>query len=266
MKNPLLKLARSAVSYLPSPSLLPLRRLSDLGSFGRPHEEDFLCFGFLPPAEQVFLDIGANRGQSIRSIGIAVDRVRTIAVEPNPVLAAALSKMALPGVEMVHNVALSDTDSGELMLHVPRYGNTLYDTRAASSPDQAAAFLDKEWFAFFDPKRSGVETFSAPMTTVDLLEVEPTIVKVDVEGADLAVVKGAWNTLTTHRPLLLIEEPVAQTVEELRTLDYRPFRFTGDALVLNDTTGLNTFFLTAHHEELFRQGGLRLPRAAQSGD
>lgn len=254
----LMRLARSAVSYLPSASLLPLRRLSDLGSFNRPHEADFLCFGKLPPGRQIFLDVGSNRGQSIRSIGLVLDDVSIIAIEPNPVLVAALRARRDQRVIDVHHLALGDQGDGELLLHVPRYGHTLYDTRAAASTDQAAGFLSADWFAFFDPDRGGVEVFRAPMSTIDHLGVDPTIIKIDVEGADHGVVRGGRSTIERCRPILLIEEPSDETVASLAELGYCPFRFTGQTLIKGDRGGLNTFFLAEEHRQSLQQGGVTI--------
>ncbi|MFT7601314.1 MAG: FkbM family methyltransferase [Acidimicrobiales bacterium] len=253
-----MRLARTAVSYVPSPSLLSLRSLRDLGLRRMPHEADFLAFRHLPAGAQVFLDVGANRGQSIRSIGLVLESVRIVAVEPNPILAKALQAASNTNVVSVHNVALSDQAEGQLTLHVPRYGHTLYDTRAAASPDAARGFLNDNSFVRFSQGRASVETYAAPLATIDGLAVDPTIIKIDVEGADGPVVAGGLATIERARPILLIEEPTERSLSLLAALDYTAYRYDGESLVANSLSGLNTFFLRAEHEAAFIAGGLPL--------
>ena len=57
---------------------------------------------------------------------------------------------------------------------------------------------------------SGVESFSVPVNTVDRYVAEASLsavqfLKIDVEGAELLVLKGAKELLTRDRPMLLLE-------------------------------------------------------------
>ncbi len=237
-----LRLLRSAVSYLPDPSLLRLRALSDLALRGRPHETDFDFFAGMT-GDHVVLDVGANRGQTIRSIGIVLPSAKVVAVEPNPVLAGALSGSGRYRAETVHHAALSDAIDGSLELWVPRYGHTLYDTRAASSADHAREFLGPDHFLAFRPSRAGVERFEAPITTMDSLDVEPTIIKIDVEGADAAVVAGGMETIRRCQPVLMIEEPSADTIKMLTDEGYELGAYENGSITRGRTGALNTFFL-----------------------
>jgi FkbM family methyltransferase len=47
------------------------------------------------------------------------------------------------------------------------------------------------------------------MITIDDLGVDPQIVKLDIQGNELAALKGATRTLTTSSPDLLVEITVA---------------------------------------------------------
>ena len=259
MKPRLLPYLRTIVSYVPDPSLLRLRRLGDVGTFKRPHEHDFRCFGHLDPDGQLFLDVGANRGQSIRSIRMVMGPIDIVAIEPNPILAESLStdtSLSEHAELTVHNVALGAEHGGRLTLHVPRYGHTLYDTRASASEEQARQFLNQESFAFFDTERSGIETFDTPITTIDNLGVSPSILKIDVEGADFGVLVGGRTTIAANEPLTLIEEPSPESIEFMVELGYRPYRYLDDRLQADDTGGLNTFFLLPRHEADFQAVGL----------
>jgi|SRR3989338_51346 len=74
-------------------------------------------------------------------------------------------------------------------------------------------------------------------TTVDSYceehHASPSVVKIDVEGAESVVITGATRTLTVHKPLLVIElwnkagneENFKATVEQLEALGYASYQF-----------------------------------------
>ncbi len=51
----------------------------------------------------------------------------------------------------------------------------------------------------------GSEPITVSCTTLDSLDLAPDLIKIDVEGAEAAVIDGARETLRRHRPLLFIE-------------------------------------------------------------
>jgi len=246
---------RTAVSYLPSESLFALRSASDLPRRlrGRPHEDDFQLLQDLDLDGATILDVGANRGQAISSIRTAVTDPVVHAVEPNPWLAAYLRKGEDSSVT-VHEAALGDRP-GAVTLHIPRYGNTLWDTRASLSQDDAVAFLDAEYFWRFDRKRCSVEVAEVQVRTLDSLGVRPAFIKIDVEGFDRAVVSGGMETIAASLPVMLIERPHAETVTMLAAVGYRPYCYAHAAGSLSgpDPTALNTFFFT---DEAIERHGL----------
>lgn len=237
---------RTAVSYLPSDSLLLLRSASDLPRRlrGHPHEDDFWLLGDLGLNGATILDVGANRGQSIASIRTAVASPVLHAVEPNPWLAAYLRGRRDASVT-VHEVALGDR-TGTLTLHIPRYGNTLWDTRASLSPDEPIAFLSADYFWRYNRQRCSVEVAEVHVRTLDSLGIRPAFIKIDVEGFDHAVVSGGMETIAGSLPVILIEEPHKDTVNMLEALGYRPYCYDHATRSLSwpHSAALNTFFLT----------------------
>lgn len=137
------------------------------------------------------LDAGANRGVwawHMRRLG-----GRVHAFEPNPELAARLRR-AMPDVT-VHAVALSDV-RGETELRLPVVAGVVYEGWATVECDNRFAALPAE----------GERRVRVPLCRLDDLGfAEVAFVKIDVEGHELAVLRGAEVTLRRCRPVILFE-------------------------------------------------------------
>jgi FkbM family methyltransferase len=136
------------------------------------------------------IDVGAHTGTVLRDIVRCAPQGRHMAFEPLPEYAAALER-EFPGVD-VRQAALSD-----------------------------AAGEHEFSYLVSDPMRSRlVETGGAPPATGevrhlrvrterldDLLPADyvPALIKIDVEGAESAVFRGAMEMLRRHRPLVVFE-------------------------------------------------------------
>ena len=139
----------------------------------------------------VFYDIGASVGYlSTEAAAMLQSGGSVVAFEPQPVLAAIIATSAeLNGFGhlQVFNLMLGD-HVGDGTLHV------------GSHSIHASAI----------PREANSSTLSCLMTTLDAV-VEgsrlppPTVIKIDVEGAELAVLSGAQRTIRRHRPHIIFE-------------------------------------------------------------
>jgi FkbM family methyltransferase len=139
------------------------------------------------------IDVGANMGAVLESIVRIAPGGRHLAFEPIPELYERLA-INFPGVD-VHRAALSDVAGTTEFSHV----------RDASSYSGLRERADL-------PHGSGeVERIQVQTERLDdLLEPEyvPTLIKIDVEGAEFQVLSGAVATLERHRPFVLFEHGV----------------------------------------------------------
>lgn len=145
----------------------------------------------LVPRSRVALDIGANRGIYTWRLARLARQVH--AFEPQPELAARL-QLAVPEAR-VHALALSDGD-GEAELRVPVVANIAYQGWGSIEPENS-----------FDAVRcSAVRSIHVPSRRLDSLGLDDVgFIKIDVEGHELAVLRGAERTLSRCRPILLLE-------------------------------------------------------------
>jgi FkbM family methyltransferase len=171
--------------------------------------------------EGVYVDIGTNRGQVLREAVRVAPEARHIAFEPIPQLAAEVSR-AFPGVDC-RALAVADMSGSAEFCHFRNLDGWSGLRRSLSVSDEQG-----------DP-----EFITVQVSTLDeeLREVSPTVVKIDVEGAELGVIEGGSAVLARDRPVLIFEH-VADAAElygvsatdlwaALEDLRYEVFAVTG---------------------------------------
>jgi FkbM family methyltransferase len=136
------------------------------------------------------IDVGANEGAVLEAIVRIAPRGRHLAFEPIPDLYESLVAR-FPSVD-VHPCALSDRAGTADFTHVL----------------DAPAYSGLRKRDDLPPGATRVQRVSVRTERLDdVLEggPAPTLIKIDVEGAELGVMQGAVDTLQRHRPFVLFE-------------------------------------------------------------
>lgn len=192
------------------------------------------------PVDGNVVDVGAHGGEFLREVLRVAPAGSHIAYEPIPHLALRL-KHLFPDVQ-IREAALSDHAGRSKFMRV--VGALPY-----------SGFRRRQYPAHIRPDEDIVE-MDVPIERLDdalPAGYRPALVKIDVEGAEEEVLRGATETLATHRPVLLFEHgpggatfygTTPATIHRLLVDDhgYRIFDLTGDG----------PYDLTAF-EEVFRQ-------------
>jgi FkbM family methyltransferase len=174
--------------------------------FGLLHDPSFAAVARLPRrADDLFLDVGANRGQSILSLRRVRPDAAIVSFEPNPRMVRWL------------NARFGD-DEGWLLvpyglgasadrrtLFTPRYAGFAYDGLATFSEEAARAYLSSETLFGFDPTRLTLDREVCEIRTLDRLGLRPTFIKIDVEGLEHEVLQGGEATIRACEPVLMVE-------------------------------------------------------------
>jgi FkbM family methyltransferase len=213
------------------------------------HEPDFLYFRRFAAQKPLFLDVGANTGQSIVSIKRIIPGARIVSFEPNPECFERIRRLARWNTNIeLFNCALSSRP-GRLVLHVPSAKGFIFSQLAslhAPILSELAAQLRGDGFAFVSETNLVIEQRSVDVRTIDSFVLRPDVMKIDVEGAELEVLEGARETLQEARPILLIEGGAKTSITSyLRGFDYVPFSYNAipDELCPSQEASLNTFFI-----------------------
>lgn len=195
------------------------------------------------PRHGTGLDVGAWYGPWSRAMASRLDRV--VAFEPNPSVATILSRTVPANVRVVRAAATDRVGTDELWVPVTGMG-----TEAVASLRQAA----------------GARAVPVDTTTIDSLNLpDVTMIKLDVEGAELAALRGARATLERCRPVLLIEleyrhGPVDEVLALLAELGY-----AGEILLGARWAPLAEFDLAGHQERVAPRVGGYLSRVLSGG-
>jgi len=187
--------------------LAPQRHLANLEQWIRRdvHEPDFLIFDCLKKSRGLFLDIGANRGNSALSVLNRTSAMRVLSLEPNTALRWSLVFVWLlyPRRFRFRLVGAGDSKN-KGWLSVPLGYGVDMSSQASLEP----AELGKDYVRERLCKEGGngrVATRRVVIVPVDDLQVAPDVVKIDVEGWEQQVLNGMQKTLQRHKPILIIE-------------------------------------------------------------
>jgi len=175
----------------------------DIGDYV--HRPMYFLGEYEPPTTRLFqtlatpgwtvLDIGANVGYfSVIAGVLGGPGSQVVAFEPNPRLADMLAQSIIlnPSLSIdLERLGVADR-LGELPLHL-----------SSQSRNSGLSSLRADL-----PDRDG-EVITVPLTTVDdycaSRNLHPDLIKIDVEGFELQVLRGAATTLAAHTPSVICE-------------------------------------------------------------
>lgn len=240
--------ASHLAALLRRPTVTRARFIARLGLWrvrGDYEEREWYLLPFLVDRGRAAVDVGGNYGAYAARLAELAPRVHCL--EAFPPLAERLRQRLPPNV-VVHACAASDRE-GVAEFAVP--------LRADGSPSAANASLEAD-----NPLLANVQTRRLKVQTRrldDLLADESVgFIKVDVEGHEAAVLRGAERLVERCRPTLLVETSVANsTAAPFEVFELmRRWEYTGFFLDHGALRDLSHFDFSLH-QQLDESGRLR---------
>lgn len=145
--------------------------------------------------DQIAIDVGANKGSYLWALSKAVPNGKVVAFEPQPILAEYLRRACIESG--LKNVAIENAGcslvAGMLPLAIP--GNDI------SSPGASfeRAVAEREACRFITVAAVSLDDYFAGESK------QIGALKIDVEGHELSVLKGAKKIISHHKPTILCE-------------------------------------------------------------
>jgi len=205
------------------------RRPYALGRFvlRQPHDPDYAVFGLFPRGTGVFLDVGANAGMSALSFRIYNRHLPIVSIEPNPFHEADLRFVSRLAKPHTYRLWAAGESVGTLDLYVPIYRGVPLTTEASLIRTEVteSPYLRRRLGAGMDGPDFAVEACSVPVRPLDEMQLRAAFVKLDVQGAELAALRGLTQTLQQSRPVVLLETPREPEVLLLTRYGYSGYHY-----------------------------------------
>lgn len=157
-------------------------------------------------SEVTMIDIGAHIGKYAVSLAKIFTKIKIIAIEPNPYNIYVLVKnIRVNNLRNVFPVKVACTDVDEKQ-------------RFYISYKSGTGSLKSSWETIMELK---IETLTLDALIKELGIQKVNIIKIDVEGFEERVLKGALKTITKHKPTIFLEifsenyQKVYQTLNKL---------------------------------------------------
>ena len=206
---------------------------------GKSHDSEIRLAKFLIThlnESDTFVDIGAHYGYfTLLGAQLVGDQGRVYAFEASPVTYGILSEncSALDRIEHF-NLAVSDKEGTLSFYEFPN----LYSEYNSLLVEQ---YVEENWFSDFTPKEIQINSICIDIFFTQN-EIQPKVIKIDVEGAEDRVIRGMKSHLEVHSPFIVLEYLSSQRGNNshkeaealLIKLGYQPHQITkmGDLLSL----------------------------------
>ena len=146
-------------------------------------------------SEGVFIDVGANLGQYLYQAEQCISNEKIFGFEPHPQLNQRLKRL-FKGCH-IYQVALSDQE-GTAKFKIPYFDSREIHTRGTLKTEHKE--LEETNAKLIEVTIDTIDHFTSSNGIQNV-----SVIKIDVEGAEFDVVKGAKETIQKSQPILIIE-------------------------------------------------------------
>lgn len=214
------------------------------------NEKDFLKLFDLIEDDGLVLDIGANIGVMTYYFSKKLKSSKVFAFEPVHHNIKTIKKIIrffkLKNVKLFE-IALNDHD-GKIEMIMPRINSALKQGLSHVRTDKE--YIDEEG-EIFKVEGKCLDNVEELVNTNDKI----TAIKIDVEGHELNVLRGAEKTIKKHKPIIYCElwpdDKRLLTINYIKSIGYLVKVFDGDQFIeFTDQSTQNFFFVASEKNDL----------------
>ncbi len=212
----------------------------------RPFDPDFCALRVLPERpHEILLDVGANNGLAVGAMRLYRPHATIICFEPNRILAERVRRRFAFDPRVTVNAYGLDMEGGSRTLFVPRYREYVFTGLASIDRSEATRWLNERTLAGFQARHLTIETALCEFRPLDELQLAPSFIKLDVQGAEERVIQGACETIARSRPVIMMENSsaVRGCLNRLPALHYGLWSFRQGSWSTEVTSAMNVFFI-----------------------
>jgi len=169
---------------------------------GKSHDSEIRLAKYLInnlSSQQTFVDVGAHYGYfTLLGSTLVGKGGKVCSFEASPKTYHILNKNTVSTENITtHNLAVSDSNKELTFYEFPNLYSE-YNTF------HVAQFKDEDWYKTYPPDEVKINCVTLD-EVFKTQSVNPTIIKIDVEGAELQVIKGMEDYLSNYSPTLIME-------------------------------------------------------------
>lgn len=212
-------LIRQGIAKTLSP-VFPFLRSLDVqisAIIGRVHEDEFQELNGLIPVNGLILDIGSNLGQSVTSLSVVCKTPTIVSFECNTLCFPTLSKVGrinhiMRGIQFSHQYSGLGAEAGSYEFMIPCFNGIQFLQEGFLE----GTSIDKESICSrigCSTKEISFDRVKVSINKLDDFNYKPNLIKIDVQGAEIDVLKGSYDTIKNFKPILFIEIPDDKTLK-----------------------------------------------------
>jgi FkbM family methyltransferase len=184
---------------------------------------------------KIILDIGANNGNSAKTIRIFEKKSKILSFEPNKIFYKELSKLKKKINFFNFKIVGGDNFNNIKYLYIPVFKNFFLDSQASVSEDLSRDSVKRGIFDKSIWNKINFKKIKCNFVKIDKFKAKPYFIKIDTEGSEHKVLEGLKDTIKKYKPVIMVEKNqlnYKRIIVYLRSYDYRPYLYQGKVLVV----------------------------------
>lgn len=173
-----------------------------MSKFNLNFEKEYELIKFIDKKNKVVIDVGGHKGESIINF-LKHDRIcQILSFEPIKSNYEIILKKINKNNVQIFNFGISNSNNKK-KIYIPK----IYNYRFTGLSSDNLKNLEFRLKAYFKKiyKKFSITSDLVHFRKLDDLQIIPDIIKIDVEGAELDVIKSGSETIIRHIPILIIE-------------------------------------------------------------